>query len=205
MNIDETTCSYRDPHKSLSKYYSTLTPLIFFHRTFTDTIPTTPQTENLPDMQGSGMVRDLREAANLQTAAGLVLAAKLAQFANAGTRTEQMALLDDLIAAWGNTSGLTDMRTRAAEHGYTLRVAHLTATDEKHLLALEQFNGRPYYSMPWDDASSLEQTALNAVAANDARYGAGNNNVQLGRWESGQWRVGGVRVLMPGEENQRCA
>lgn len=145
-----------------------------FHRTFSDTLPTTAQTENLPDMQGSGMVRDLREAASLQTEAGKVLAAKLAQFANAGTRTEQMALLDDLIAAWGNTSGLEDMRTRAAEHGYTLLVAHLSATDEQHLLALEQFNGRPYYSMPWDDASSLEQTALQGT------YNYGNHTLLVG-------------------------
>lgn len=36
-----------------------------WHRTFPDTIPTTPQTENLPDMQGSGLVRDLREAASM--------------------------------------------------------------------------------------------------------------------------------------------
>lgn len=89
-----------------------------FHSTFTDTVLLTAQAQALPDMQGSGMVRDLREAASLQTVAGQVLAAKLTQFANATTRTEQMALLDDLITAWGNTSGFADMRTRAQQHGY---------------------------------------------------------------------------------------
>ena len=52
-----------------------------FHRSFSDVIPTTAQTVNLPVMQGSGMVRDLREAASLTTAEGSTLATALAQFA----------------------------------------------------------------------------------------------------------------------------
>lgn len=39
-----------------------------FHRSFTDVIPTTPKTAALPDMQGSGVVRDLRQAASITTA-----------------------------------------------------------------------------------------------------------------------------------------
>ena len=35
-----------------------------FHRQFTTSIPPTPETAALPDMRGSGVVRDLREAAN---------------------------------------------------------------------------------------------------------------------------------------------
>ena len=35
-----------------------------FHRQFTTSIPPTPETAVLPDMRGSGAVRDLREAAN---------------------------------------------------------------------------------------------------------------------------------------------
>lgn len=35
-----------------------------FRRQFTDTIPLTAATQSLPDMRGSGLVRDLREAAN---------------------------------------------------------------------------------------------------------------------------------------------
>jgi VCBS repeat-containing protein len=129
-----------------------------FHSTFTDTIPLTAQAQALPDMQGSGMVRSLREAASLQTAAGQVLAAKLTQFANATTRTEQMALLDDLITAWGNTSGYADMRTRAQQHGYAFNTVHITATEEKQLSILEQFNGRSYYAMPWDNVNFAPST-----------------------------------------------
>jgi hypothetical protein len=42
-----------------------------FHRTFADTIPLTAAVKPLPDMQGSGLVRDLREAAiNASSSAG---------------------------------------------------------------------------------------------------------------------------------------
>ena len=134
-----------------------------YHSSFTDSIPLTAQAEALPDLQGSGLVRDLQQAASLQTAAGKALAAKLTQFAQATTRTEQMALLDDLLAAWGNTSGFADIRTRAAANGYSLIVAHLTPTDEKHLNVLEQFNGRSFYKWPWE-GGSMAQTALQGLA-----------------------------------------
>lgn len=177
-----------------------------FHRTFSDTIPSTAQTESLPDMQGSGMVRDLREAASLQTEAGQIRAAKLAQYANATTRSEQMALLDDLIAAWGNTSGYADMRTRAHQNGYNFYIAgHITPLDERRLSVLEQFNGRSFYKMPWEDGNSLEQAASNVFAVNDAEYGVGSDNAQLGRQERGQWRIGVVRGLIFREENRLFA
>ena len=59
---------------------------------------------NLPDMQGSGQVRELREAASIGTNAGAVLRTKLAAYAAATTRAQQMALLDDLVVPWGATS-----------------------------------------------------------------------------------------------------
>ncbi|MDY0012326.1 MAG: hypothetical protein RBS40_05465 [Rhodocyclaceae bacterium] len=36
-----------------------------FYREFTDSLPITEQAAGLPDMGGSGLVRDLREAASL--------------------------------------------------------------------------------------------------------------------------------------------
>jgi hypothetical protein len=148
-----------------------------WHRTFADTIPTTAQTAGLPDTQGSGLVRDLREAASMQTAAGIALAGKLTQFAQATTRTEQRAMLDDLLAAWGNTSGFADMKTRAQQNGYTLTVlGHLTPQNEKHLTVLEQFNGRSFYKMPWEGAS-MAQAALQGLrvgwAGNPRHIGVG--------------------------------
>ena len=101
-----------------------------FHRSFIDVIPTTTDTATLPDMQGSGVVRDLREAASLTTAEGAILASALSQFAAATTRNAQRAQLDTLLTDWAATAGFPDMAARAMEHGYTLVTG--------------------FYKMPWD-------------------------------------------------------
>src|SRR3989338_5274777 len=124
-----------------------------FHRTFTDVIPTTVDTATLPDMQGSGVVRDLREAASIQSAEGATLATSLGQFAATTTRNGQRAQLDSLIADWGATSGFEDMRTKAAAHGYPL-TTNLDAVHQARLNALEQFNGRGFYRMPWETTNA---------------------------------------------------
>ncbi|MFZ3019431.1 MAG: calcium-binding protein [Gallionella sp.] len=124
-----------------------------FHRTFTDTIPLTVEAQALPDMQGSGVVRDLRQAASIQTAEGATLATALGQFSAATTRNDQRALLDTLIADWGATSGFEDMQTKAAAHGYTLST-NLDAVHQARLNALEQFNGRSFYRMPWETTNA---------------------------------------------------
>ncbi|MDY0011255.1 MAG: calcium-binding protein [Rhodocyclaceae bacterium] len=81
-----------------------------FYRAFTDSLPITEQAAGLPDMGGSGLVRDLREAASLSAG----LATVLAQFSAATTRDAQMALLDEVLEAWGETSGLGSFAERAA-------------------------------------------------------------------------------------------
>jgi Ca2+-binding RTX toxin-like protein len=120
-----------------------------FHRSFTNEIPTTPQTATLPDMQGSGVVRDLRQAASLTTAAGNVLASVLSKFAAASNRKEQRAQLDALLTDWSATANFSDMAARAAEHGYTLS-SNLTPEWQNKLTLLEAFNGRGFYKMPWE-------------------------------------------------------
>ena len=77
-----------------------------YHSSFTDSIPLTAQAEALPDLQGTGLVRDLQQAASMQTAAGKALAAKLTQFTQATTCTEQMALLDDHAGSMGQYIGV---------------------------------------------------------------------------------------------------
>jgi hypothetical protein len=57
-------------------------------------------------MQGAGLVRSLREAASLQTAAGSALASQLAAFAAETTRSGQLARLDALVKAWADTSSM---------------------------------------------------------------------------------------------------
>ncbi|HLO62595.1 MAG TPA: putative Ig domain-containing protein, partial [Azonexus sp.] len=132
-----------------------------FHRTFADTIPTTAQTDALPDMQGSGLVRDMRQAASLQTAAGQAFATALANFSAAGTREEQLAQLDTLLANWADTAEFGTQQSRAAAHGYTY-TTNLGAEWQRKLTTLEVFNGRGFFKMPWDSAS-IVQTGLQGL------------------------------------------
>jgi Ca2+-binding RTX toxin-like protein len=75
-----------------------------FNREFTDTILVSTEVEQLPDMNGSGLCRDLHEAASLST----VLADVLNQYSQLTTRQEQQAMLDTLLDAWADTSGLAE-------------------------------------------------------------------------------------------------
>ena len=136
-----------------------------FHRTFTDVIPTTVDTATLPDMQGSGVVRDLREAASIQTAEGATLATALGQFSASTTRNEQRAQLDTLITDWAATSGFEDMATQAAAHGYTL-TSNLSPEWQHKLTVLETFNGRGFYKMPWDTINAQSGVTGMSVSGN---------------------------------------
>lgn len=72
-----------------------------FHRRFDDQIPLTEAALTLPNIQASGLVRDMREAASLPSGAGAAFAATLSAYSTLTTRTAQRAALDDLVAAWG--------------------------------------------------------------------------------------------------------
>jgi len=75
-----------------------------FHREFPDYIPPAEGVESLPEMKGSGKVRDLHEAAS-QSAS---LKDLLTQYSQAATRQAQMALLDQMLDAWADTSGMSE-------------------------------------------------------------------------------------------------
>lgn len=75
-----------------------------FYREFPDTIPLTEAAATLPEMAGSGWLRDLHEAMSLGTAAAEELTRQVQSFAAAGTREKQLALLDCVLQAWAATS-----------------------------------------------------------------------------------------------------
>ncbi len=58
--------------------------------------------EDVTNMAGSGKVRELRQAASQSPAVRDVLE----RFVAAATRVEQRALLDELLVAWADTSGM---------------------------------------------------------------------------------------------------
>lgn len=127
-----------------------------FHSEFSTSVPITSEAQNLPNMDGSGQVRSLREAASLSSG----LATLLADFASESTRDGQMALIDDIVDAWANTS---EMATTfgGAYAGHTLTVdmegivggsAEYQAWADK-LSILERFNGRTFNPVPEEPGS----------------------------------------------------
>ena len=70
-----------------------------FNSRYRDSIPLTDEQQQVPNLRGSGRVRDLREAA----AQSPDVAAALQAYANAQTKEEQLALRDQLLRAWAGT------------------------------------------------------------------------------------------------------
>ena len=98
-----------------------------FHSQFTDTLDTSAVSQ-LPNMQGAGQVRNLREAATLSPA----LAQLLKDYAAADTRSAQQALLDPLLKAWSNTSAMPTTFTGAyAGHSLTVNGLPAAGTPER--------------------------------------------------------------------------
>ncbi|MFU6378777.1 hypothetical protein ACM792_26610, partial [Metapseudomonas otitidis] len=128
-----------------------------FYREFTDPIALDDAAKALPDMKGSGAVRDLREASMLNTE----LKTLLATYAQAQTREEQMGLLDKLIAEWAKSANYQtfDKRIDALDEGstdfrfqYSWEAAGASPTDAQkstqqlleRIKALEVFNGQNF-------------------------------------------------------------
>jgi hypothetical protein len=84
-----------------------------FNTKFAEQIEVPEALKALPNMQGASNVRELQQAAaQSDTVAGL-----LAQFQGAATRAEQKALIDQLITAWADTSGMAkNLDARAQGH-----------------------------------------------------------------------------------------
>jgi len=79
-----------------------------FYREFLDKLQISKAVAGLPDMHGSGAVRDLREAAS-QSAQ---LAGLLKQYSNLSTREKQRAALDNILTAWADSAGYPSLAQR---------------------------------------------------------------------------------------------
>lgn len=126
-----------------------------FNRTFTDTLDTS-SVADLPNMQGSGKVRDLREAATQSSS----LQNLLTQFSSATTRGQQVALLDQIIDAWSSTGGMAQtmaqriaampgyIRSDGVTIPYVLSSINLSAEWQQKLHIIETFNGSYFFGLP---------------------------------------------------------
>lgn len=108
----------------------------------------TAAAQALPQMNGSGMVRDLRAAMSQPGRQALLLRAAVQSFAAADSRTEQLALIDTLIRNWAQTS--TYYRTLEGYLKTTVQLvppAGMTAEQYRNQLGvLEAFNGGRFYA-----------------------------------------------------------
>ena len=150
-----------------------------FYSQFTDTIALSEQARSLPDMQGAGLVRSLREAASLQTAAGSALASQLAAFAAETTRSGQLARLDDLLGAWAATSSMATTATGAfAGVNLTVIFAGVTSGSPAwqawldKLGILERFNGQTFLPVPAAGSTLAIDFFNTREALLDASYAA---------------------------------
>ncbi len=82
-----------------------------FFREFVTKIPLTEQAKALPDLMGTGWVRDLGEAMSLNSAAAEKLAGLVTQYSHAHTKAEQVAMLDALLHDWADTTGKLNQNT----------------------------------------------------------------------------------------------
>ncbi|MDD3597379.1 MAG: hypothetical protein PHE23_13230, partial [Sulfuricurvum sp.] len=115
LNLTEDTGNAGNLNFSQNPFYSEFTD----HLTLTDTALA------LPDMQGSGMVRDLREASTLSTS----LTATLQNMKDTyETRDQMMAQIDTLLAEWAGTSSMETGRMLANTMGGDL--AYVEAGDQ---------------------------------------------------------------------------
>ena len=88
-----------------------------FHREFTDEVPLADDEKSLPDMNGSGKVRDLREAA----ANSDPLKALLLEYSATDTREGQLALIDKMLGSWADTSGMAKSLDERAGDRFMIR------------------------------------------------------------------------------------
>ncbi len=88
-NLDGTTATLADLNLTQDTFYSE----------YTEHIAVPQELADLPDLAGMGRLRNLQEAAALSPA----LADVLTQYAAAETRTEQKALIDQVLFEWAKT------------------------------------------------------------------------------------------------------
>lgn len=140
--------------------------------------------KSLPEMHGSGMVRDMREAATLSTA----FADQLEAYAGQTTRTGQRQMLDALIQKWAATSTMVTSandQTKSWAISFfgdcsgvitppdfqwtasTTAIADFAATnpqDYARIIALEQLNGSTMLSS-WIDTVAVDAVPMPPAGA----------------------------------------
>jgi len=159
-----------------------------FYREFLDKLPISKSVKDLPDMHGSGAVRDLQEAASQSKE----LANLLKQYSGLPTREKQRAMLDTILDTWAKTAnypGLSQRLQKSAgdnievEFQFSWQQKGSKPTEEqlalKRLLErtaiLEVFNASDFYKITHrEDGKFILQagtssTVLSAIKTADGK------------------------------------
>ncbi|MEI7464365.1 MAG: calcium-binding protein, partial [Burkholderiales bacterium] len=133
-----------------------------FYRSF-PAHPLTATALNLPDMAGSGVVRDLREAMSLGNAAAAALVSAVQVFAQGTTRDAQLAALDALLRTWAATEAIADRFSIQPVGAETRRFVVTGSTDTaleaklaRIIPVLEVFNGATVDESGWTSTASTK-------------------------------------------------
>lgn len=123
-----------------------------FYREFADDPEVAESVAALPQIRGSGFVRDLRQAMSLGTSQAAALEQMVASFKAAETAQQRQALLSGLANDWAATSSLADATVRnplTAQTWYAATLADAIAQYAKlkpdqfaQMTALERFSGQ---------------------------------------------------------------
>ncbi len=148
-----------------------------FHNQFTDSMVIAADVAALPNVEGSGRVRDLQQAASLATTQGRALKATLGTFNAAITYSAQRAQVDTLLLQWANTSDLKPkLEQRNSKITGVWRDAAQQAEWGPKLHILEAFNGRYFFNLPGEAGTTghggaVAGLSLNTPDANGRRIG----------------------------------
>jgi hypothetical protein len=142
-----------------------------FHRDWPNGPNIPPDVAALPNMQGSGAVRDLHEAMSLGTPQSLALKTTVQAFNNATTRSAQYALIDKLLMQWGRTSDFEDLAQRLENMNGGIQYAPGAHASFSYLYTLTTGEF-------WDDSNDITNKRNQTVdliadveAENDSVYG----------------------------------
>ena len=128
-----------------------------FYREFTESPVVSSTAAELPQIQGSGLVRDLREAMSTGTQAAGTLEATVNAFKSSQTAQERQSLLNSLVTAWADTSDMPDAIARNPIPANTatwyvsspgMAIANFVSQQPalyQQLTALERFNAQPVF------------------------------------------------------------
>ena len=122
----------------------------------------TAQAQALPQMNGAGMVRNMREAASLDGD----FAAALSSFASGGTRDGQRGMLGDVITKWAHTSTFAVggfLSTGNAVITYNMPQGVSVGHFIDMINVLEAFNGSRFYGTRPGARQPLGFDAVSAV------------------------------------------